>query len=100
MVKINTQLYASECGNGKGRIFLNMHAINLGCIFLHLEIELQDYKTISLGYFAVNLSGGQPQMYWWLCCSGVKKYLLPNTRSTHTVKNYFFPMTVHRVDPQ
>ena len=28
---------------------------------------------VSLGYFAVNLSGGQPKMYWWLCCTGVKK---------------------------
>ena len=27
-------------------------------------------------------------------------YLLPNTRSTHTVINYFSPMIVHRVDPQ
>ena len=28
---------------------------------------------VSLGYFAVNLSRGQPKMYWWLCCTGVKK---------------------------
>ena len=41
-------------------------------------------------------------LYWsdkiWRNCT----YLLPNTRSTHTVKNYFPPITVHRfgVDPQ
>ena len=57
-------------------------------------------------YFAASLSGGQPKMYWRLCCTGVKKsheiaHLLPNTRSIHTVKS-FSPMTVHRfgVDPQ
>ena len=32
------------------------------------------YSWVSLGYLAVNLSGGQPKMYWWLCCTGVKKY--------------------------
>ena len=31
------------------------------------------YSWVSLGYFAVNLSGGQPKMYWWLCCTRVKK---------------------------
>ena len=33
---------------------------------------ITDYSWVSLGYFAVNLSGGQPKMYWWLCCTGVK----------------------------
>ena len=61
-----------------------------------------------LGFFAVNLSGGQPKMYWWLYCTEVNKsheivYIYAaNTRSTHTVRNYFPPMTVYRfgVDPQ
>ena len=31
------------------------------------------YSWVSQGYIAVNLSGGQLKMYWWLCCTGVKK---------------------------
>ena len=31
------------------------------------------YSWVSLRYFAVNLTGGQPKMYWWLCCIRVKK---------------------------
>ena len=69
--------------------------------------ECVQYSWVSLGYFAVNLSGGQPKMYWWLCCTGVKKiprnctYLLPNTRSRMQWKT-FPPTTVHRfgVHPQ
>ena len=41
-------------------------------------------------------------LYWSEKISRNCTYLLPNTRSTRTVKNYFPPMTVHRlgVDPQ
>ena len=31
------------------------------------------YSWVSLGHFAVNLSGGQPKMYWWLCRTGANK---------------------------
>ena len=67
------------------------------------------YSWVSLGYFAVNLSGSQPKIYWWFCCTGVKKsheiaHICCQTQGQHilTVKNYFPPMTVHRfgVDPQ
>ena len=41
-------------------------------------------------------------LYWSEQISRNCTYLLPNIRSTHTVKNYFPPMTVYRfgVDPQ
>ena len=41
-------------------------------------------------------------LYWREKISPNCTYLLPNTRSIHTVKNCFPPMTVHRfrVDPQ
>ena len=41
-------------------------------------------------------------LYWRKQIPQNCAYLLPNTKSTHTVKNYFTPMTVHRfgVDPQ
>ena len=41
-------------------------------------------------------------LYWREQISRNCTYLLPNKRSTHTVKNYFPPMTVYRfwVDPQ
>jgi hypothetical protein len=29
---------------------------------------------VSLRHFAVNLTGGQPKMYWCLCCTGVSKW--------------------------
>ncbi len=31
------------------------------------------YSWVSLCKYAVNLSGGQPQMYWCLCCTGESK---------------------------
>ena len=31
------------------------------------------YSWVSLGHFAVNLSGDQPKMYWWLYCTGENK---------------------------
>ena len=33
----------------------------------------ESYSCVSLGYFVVNLSGGQPKMYWWFCRTGVEK---------------------------
>ena len=105
-----TQSSHSACLSHSVLSVSRIKAINSGAwkpgAFNNIKTYLQSgsYSWVSLGYFAVNLSGGQPKMYWRLCCTGVKKltYLLPNTRSTHTVKNYFPPMTVHRfaVDPQ
>ena len=43
---------------------INYKVVSLNCAI---------YSWVSLGYLAVNLSGGQPKMYWWLCCTGVKK---------------------------
>ena len=94
------------------------YVILLQCITLvvscddHTLIEISKkifkiYSWVSLGYFAVNLSGGQPKnvlmimLYWIGKISRNCTYLLPTSRSAHTVKHYFPPMTVHRfgVDP-
>ena len=36
-------------------------------------LKVASNSWVSLGYFAVNVSGGQPKIYWWLCCTGVIK---------------------------
>jgi hypothetical protein len=32
------------------------------------------YSWVSLRHFSLNLTGGQPKMYWCLCCTGVRKW--------------------------
>ena len=66
------------------------------------------YLINNLQESLINLYGGQPKMYWWLCCTGVKKshkiaHICCQTQGQHIQwKNYIPPMTVHRfgVDPQ
>ena len=64
------------------------------------------YSCVSLGHFAVNLSGSTLIvliiiLYWSEQISRNCTYLLLNKNSTHIVKNYPPPMTVNRfgVDP-
>jgi hypothetical protein len=32
------------------------------------------FLSFTIRDFAVNLTGGQPKMYWFLCCTGVSKW--------------------------
>ena len=88
--------------------FHNFTCSTLGCCHGISAVEFTLYSWVSLGYFAISLSGGQLKVYWWLCCTGVKKsheiaHICCQTQGQHLQwKNYFPLMTVHRVgvDPQ
>ena len=83
--------------------FYNFCMIDVICMILPRAMK---YSWVSLGYFAVNLSGGQPKMYWWFCCTGVKKsheiaHICCQTQDQH-MQWKVSPMIVHwfKVDPQ
>ena len=55
----------------------------------HHALNLPVYSWVSLGYFAVNPSGGQLKMYWWLRCPGVKNLTkLHKFAAKHKVNTY------------
>jgi hypothetical protein len=67
---------------------------------------LSHNSWVSLRHYAVNLTGGEPQMCWCLLYRSVKiirnsMYLPPNTRLTHKMNNRLTLITVFcfRVDP-
>ena len=62
-----------------------------------LETDMNSENAYMLGMYVLII-----MLYWSEKNLTNCTYLLPNTRSTHKVKNYFPPMTVHRfgLDPQ
>ena len=75
VVYINIIMYSSNSFSHEQNSSLICQHWALFNISALLLLRLHSYSWVSLGYFAVNLSGGQPKMYWWLCCvyTGVKK---------------------------
>jgi hypothetical protein len=43
-------------------------------LFYVYDANTWNNSWVSLRHFAVNLTGGQPRMYWRVCCTGVSKW--------------------------
>ena len=73
---VHTVSESTSKGNWKSIVWAELYgpSLKVQCfVIFHNNSIFPYYSWLSLGYFAVNLTGGQPKMYWWLCCTGVKK---------------------------
>ena len=105
--------------DGNGRVWMNMEVYGILCSSMEQHPDLYGglwngmdcYGQVFLGFTGAYCSKsewGSTQnvlmiiLYRSEQISRNCTYLLPNKRSTHTVKNYFPPMTVYQfvVDPQ